>query len=283
MLAIVLAFAGSISFGAADFLAGVKARELRVLPVVVVAQFGGLLALAPIVLVVGGLTADGTFWLFSALAGLGQLIGVTAFWRGLTVGAMGVVAPISASSALLPVAVGLAQGERPAAVQLVGIALAIVGVALTAYEPPSADRERRRVAAGVGLALIAAVGVGLFPVAIDAASEEGTALGAVVASRVCSCVVVATAVLVLRRRLGLVPAQIPPLAAVGVLEMIGLFLVATATTYGLLAIVGAISALYPVTTVGLAWLVLNERLHRVQRQGAAVAMVGIVAVTAASS
>ena len=41
---------------------------------------------------------------------------------------MGVVAPISATAPLIPIAVGLARGERPSSVQSVGIAFALVGM-----------------------------------------------------------------------------------------------------------------------------------------------------------
>lgn len=284
MLAILLALGGSISLGAGDFIAGVKARQLQVLPVLVVAQLTGLAVLAPAMLMVGGpAPTTASFWLLAALAGMGQLVGVATFWRSLEIGTMGIVAPISASSALLPLAVGLLQGERPVPVQAIGVALAAGGVVLTAYEPPSGGRRRARVASGVGLALFAAVSLGLFPVAIAAASDLGSALWAVFAGRLCSCAVIALPAIRLRRHATGLRAALPPLAAVGVLEILGLFLIAAATTHGLLTIVGVISALYPVTTVGLAWLVLKERLHAVQRCGAVMALTGIVAVSVAAT
>jgi drug/metabolite transporter (DMT)-like permease len=283
MLAILLALCGSISLGAADFTAGFKARQVRLLPVIVVSQFAGLAALLPAMAVVGGAAPDtARFWIFAAIAGIAQFLGVIAFWRSLEIGVMGIVAPISALSALLPVGVGLASGDRPAALQLVGIGLAFAGVIMTAYDGQSSERPDTRIAAGVGLALLGAIGVGLFPVAIDAAADEGSALWAVFASRVCSCAVTGVGLVVLRKRLGVGRVHLPALAAVGVLEIAGLLLVAAATTHGLLTIVGVITSLYPVTTVALAWLLLHERLHIVQRTGAVIAMAGIVAVTAAS-
>jgi drug/metabolite transporter (DMT)-like permease len=273
-----------VSLGVADFVAGVKARQLQVLPVIVWAQFAGLGALAVGVIAVGGRPpGSGQFWLLAAVAGLAQLAGVAAFWRSLEVGAMGVVAPISATSAIMPVAVGLSSGERPHPIQLAGIALAVAGVMLASFEPQAARQVgRRRIAAGAGLAALAAVALGVFPIAINGAADHGTALWAVFVGRACSCALIAGPAIAIRDRMPAARADRRALAAVGVLEVVGLFLVAAATREGLLTLVGVLSALYPLTTVVLARVVLKERLHWIQRAGAVVAMVGVVGITAAS-
>ena len=84
---------------------------------------------------------------------------------------MSVVAPISATGAAVPVLVGLVEGERPGALQVAGIAAALVGVILASREcEPAEDRARapRAGRAAIGLALVAALGFGTFFVGVDA-------------------------------------------------------------------------------------------------------------------
>ena len=63
----------------------------------------------------------------AAPAALLGTLGLVAFYRGMAAGAISLVAPIAATGALIPVAFGLATGERPSALQLAGIALAVGG------------------------------------------------------------------------------------------------------------------------------------------------------------
>ena len=86
-------------------------------------------------------------------AGICGAVGLGALYRGMAIGAMGVVAPISSVSAVIPFAVGIAQGERPAAVQLIGAVVALGG---PGGHLADAGRHGGGVATGVGLALLAA-------------------------------------------------------------------------------------------------------------------------------
>ncbi len=101
------------------------------------------------------------------------MIALTSFYRALAIGTMSIVAPLSATGAGVPVLVGLASGERPAAIQLIGIVLAMVGVMLAGREAGEPDAEARRTArASVALALLAALGFGTFFVGIDQAEQS---------------------------------------------------------------------------------------------------------------
>src|SRR5581483_6531045 len=135
MAAVLLALAASASWGVSDFLGGVKARSLDVLAVLAVSQPAGLVLLGVIVGAHGGWPGWGWWALWAALGGLGGAIGIGALYRGLAVGSMGIVAPITSTSPLIPLTVGLARGERPSTLQLAGIALALVGVAFAGWEP----------------------------------------------------------------------------------------------------------------------------------------------------
>jgi drug/metabolite transporter (DMT)-like permease len=281
MLAVALALASSVAIGGTDFLAGLKARQLGVLPVVVVSQVSGLLALLAACALTGEPIFSGPeLLLYGTISAVGQLVAVTAFWHGLTVGAMGVVAPISATGVVIPIAVGLVEGNRPSTVQLIGIALAVGGVIVASYEPVERDGQGLPIAAGVGFALLGALGIGLFYTGLAGAAEHASALETATVNRVLSCSLALLPALVLYRRVAVAPGHLPALAAVGVLEVLGILLFAAASTEGLLTIVGPVAALYPLTTILLARFYLRERLQPTARLGALAAIAGIVVLGA---
>jgi drug/metabolite transporter (DMT)-like permease len=291
VLALALAVCSSLAWGVADFLAGLKSRTLPVASVMLVAVTTGLALASAVVALRGVDLPPARFLAFGALSAVVGSIGLAAFYRGLAVGAMSVVAPIAATGAAIPVAYGLATGERPTAIQVAGAALAIAGVVLAARERGPAGEAvsstagvpapRARVARGVALALVAAVGLGSFLVAIDAASE-GDAAWAILTNRVVSLVLLGLVAVALRPRPPASPRDAAPAVAVGVLETTANLLIAFATTLGLVSLVGVLASLYPVVTVALARVVLGERIARGQQLGAVAALAGVVLIAAGS-
>lgn len=282
MIAVVLAVAATLSWGSADFLGGLTSRRLPTLIVLLGSQVIAVALFALVALVAGAdIPADGSFFLYAILAGAAEAVGLAAFYRGLAVGTMGVVAPISACSAVVPVAFGLASGENLSTAEAIGIALAFAGVIAVGWEPgKDGDNSRGRIAAGVGLALLAALGLGGFFAGISYAVERADVTGAVLVSRTVLVLLVALAVLVTRDRPTAKGSVLVPLAVIGVLDISGSTLYAVATTHGLLAIVGAIAAIYPIATVLLARIVLGERLALAQRLGAATGLIGVAVLAA---
>ena len=196
------------------------------------------------------------------------MIGFAALYRALAVGAMSVVAPVSATAALVPVIVGVAAGQAPTAIQALGIALALGGAALASTEPG------HRTAAGIGLAVVAALGFGLFFVGMDVAADDG-ALWATSINRIASLALVVAALLMLRPPCPIDRAALPPLAAVGALDIAANAMFAIALTLGMAAIVSVLGSLYPLATVVLARAVLGEQVSGSQRTGVAAALAGI--------
>jgi drug/metabolite transporter (DMT)-like permease len=194
----------------------------------------------------------------------------------MAIGAMGIVAPISAVSPAVPLAVDLLRGEAPGGIQWAGIATALAGVVLLAREPRGGAR-RAGLAAGVTLALVAALGFGLFVVGLDAASDGG-ATWAVVVARASSTSLALCAVLVVAAPLWPPTSLLPAIAAVGLFDTTANVLVAFATTYGSAGIVAVLSALYPLTTIVLARIALGERLDRHRRVGGVLALAGAALV-----
>jgi drug/metabolite transporter (DMT)-like permease len=276
MAAVLLALASSACWGVSDFLGGLKTRSVHVLTVLGVSQPVGLVLLAVVVLVRWDRPPGGWWALWAALGGVAGAIGIGALYRGLAVGSMGIVAPITSTSPLIPLAVGLARGERPSALQLVGIGVALVGVAFAGWQPGEAG-DRGRAAVGAGLALVAAMFLGSAQVGLEAASNEDP-YWATLVLRIAMCVLVLAAVLRARP-----PAHRnvwPTLALIGILDTVATIFFAVATTKGLFSVVAVLAALYPVVTAILARLLLGERLTRVQRGGALATVAGAAAISA---
>lgn len=273
----LLALGGAVSWGVGDFFGGLASRRLAVLTVLAVSQAIGLAGIALWVVVAGDPVPGVSELLPAAGAGVAGAIGLGALYRGLAVGAMGIVAPISAASPLVPLAFDAAHGLVPASLQWLGIALVLTGI-VTLSREPSAD-GRRRVAAGAGLAVVAALGFGLFVVGIDAGADE-SAPWAVVAARSASVLVVVVAALLSSTSLRPPRTLLPTLVAIGIFDTGANVLVAAATTHGAAGIVAVLSALYPVVTVLLARIVLGERLSASRRLGGVVAIAGAALVAA---
>jgi drug/metabolite transporter (DMT)-like permease len=301
MLALALALAAGISWGGADFVGGLMTRRLSPARVLLVSQSVGLVFTGVLVLVLHEPVPPLRYWLIGVGGGLSASIGLAALYRGLAVGPMSIVAPIASLSVIPPVVVGFLEGDAPAATQLVGMALAAGGVALAARasdEParPSAEsgaltradgpRLRSgldgrpapgRLATGIGLALTAALFLGLLVVSLDKAGEGGTAW-AVFIIRLTSAPIFLAAVAFSgdRRR--------PARGDVGTLIFLGLFdnaanvLFALASQRGLLSLVAVLGSLYPVSTVLLARTLLRERLSRAQTVGVLAAFAGVALI-----
>ena len=275
MVPVALALGASIAWGCSDFLAGLKTRRLAVLWVLVVSQGTGLALVLVAALVSGHALPGGHAALLAAGAGVAELIGFAALYRALAVGAMSVVAPVSATAALLPVVVSVATGRAPTAAQALGIAFALCGAALASFEPGAG----RQAVAGAGLALIAALGFGIFFVGMDLAADEG-ALWAVALNRAAAVAVLVAIVLVLRPG-PLERTALLPLAAVGALDIAANTMFAIALTLGMAAIVSVLGSLYPLATVVLARAVLHEHVTGSQRAGVVAALAGIGLVSLA--
>ena len=276
-MAALLALGGALCWGVGDFLGGLASRRLAVITVLAVSQAIGLAGLLLWVLVAGDAFPGITQLLPAAAAGIAGLVGLGALYRGFAIGAMGIVAPISAASPIVVLAVDAAKGKTPAALQWLGIALVLMGIAALSREPSNGGQ--RRVAAGAGLAVVAAVGFGLFVVGLDAGADESAAW-AVVAARSASVSIAVAAALVTTTSLRPRRRFLPMLVGTGVFDTGANVLVAAATTYGAAGVVAVLGALYPVVTVVLAWAVLGEHLSPSKRVGGIVALAGAAFVAA---
>ena len=276
-MAVVLALASALVYGAADFCGGLATRRATAFAVVALSQAAGLVALLLLLPVLSGEpTAVDLGW--GAAAGLAGAAGLVLFYRGLAVGVMSVVAPVTAlTAAAVPVVGGLALGERLPPWATVGIVLALVAVVLVAADGGLPTLRAAR-SAGLLPALAAGVGFGVFFVLLDRTSPE-SGLWPLVGARSVSVVLVVLVALAARASLR-VPGRMSALVVLaGVLDMAANALFLVATQQGQLAITGVLASLYPVSTVVLAQVVLRERLVTAQLAGLAAAAVAVVLIS----
>jgi drug/metabolite transporter (DMT)-like permease len=277
-VAVVLALASAVVYGASDFLGGLASRRTSVFGVVALSQVVGLAALVTLLPWLGG-PAEGADLAWGAAAGLAGATGLVVFFRTLARGVMSVVAPVTAvTAAAVPVLVGLLSGNSIGTWAGLGIALALLAVVLVSAESGLSALRAARPAA-LGPALLAGSMFGLFFVLLDRTSEEA-GLTPLVTARVASVALVAVIALGGGQSLRVTRAALPLVAASGVGDMTAnaLFLLATQAD-GQLAITGVLASLYPVSTVVLAQVVLRERLAGAQVAGLLAAGAAVVLIT----
>jgi len=274
-----LAVLSSISYGAADFLGGLATkRGSTVFSAVVWSQATGLalVLLALPFLPAASPTAADLAW--GAATGLAGGVGLALLYRGLAVGLMSVVAPVTAVCAvIIPVAVGFLLGERPTGIAAAGVVLALVAIVLISQSGESA--EGRTAGTGVPIAIASGIAIGIFLVCLQ---RTGVAAGLwpLVPARLVSVSFIAIAGLVARQKLVPRRDSWPMVMGGGALDMVANVFYLVAVRRGSLGIIATLTSLYPAGTILLARVVLGERLRIVQQAGVACAVLAIVLIVA---
>jgi len=276
VLAIVLGLGSSLSWGVADFLGGLASRRVGALTVVAVSQLAGLVVLAAILAVRREPVPPASDLGLGAAAGAVGAAGLAAFYRALAVGSMSLVAPVAALGAVIPVAVGVAGGDRLGPATAIGLPLALAGAVLVGRARGPATRR------GLRLAVVAALGFGLFFTLLAPAADHDV-LWASAMARVASVPTVVIAALVTGAGLALPRRLAPVVVFAGLLDTTANVSFAAASQRGLISVVAVLGSLYPVATVALARAVLGERVGRAQAAGVAAALAGVVLIAAGAA
>jgi drug/metabolite transporter (DMT)-like permease len=283
-MVILLGLTAAVLYGSGDFLGGLATRRAHVLPVLMLADTAGMVvALIAAAIFPGSISPAGLVWGMSA--GLFGGFGLIVFYIGLADGPMSVVAPVSGLvSTVLPVAVALAEGERPTAGVYAGALLCLVAIVLAssaghsdpAGPAPRSGRPGRAIVYGV----VSGASFGLFFLLIRNAGQSGD-LWPVAAGRIGELACLLIAATVLRRSLlpgGTSGRLLLAATAAGVIDVVANVCYVTATRTGMFGLAVVLSSLYPGITVLLARVVLGERLRWVQRIGLALAALGVLLI-----
>jgi drug/metabolite transporter (DMT)-like permease len=293
----ILALAAAVLYGTADFLGGVASRRASVFAVLaltvpagaVVMLLVALLAQVPALGGHGGLGSPASVGDWSAVgwaaaSGVCGAAGLMAFYAGFATAPISVVAPVAALvSAVLPVGVAIAGGERPAAGAVAGGLLCLVAIVLVSAQPADHGGGRRLVSSGrlraLGYGAAAGAGFGLFFIFLKNAGQSGV-LWPVAISRSAGTVVALGIALATRTRVRLGRGGITGIALIsGGIDAAANVCYVLATRAGLFGLAVVITSLYPGMTVLLARVLLGERMRWLQRAGLLIAAAGVVLVT----
>ena len=285
-MAYLLSLLAAGFYGAADFTGGLATRRAAAIPVVLLSQACGLVLVAivlPLFPAASPRTAD--LW-WGAIAGLTGGVGVALLYRALAIGTMSIVAPTTAVIAVaLPVLTSIALGERPGWIPVAGIMLGIMSIVMVSRSPSPEEpalsavkgREGHEVRTGLGPALLAGIGVGLFLLALAQVRHEA-GLWPLLTDRIASVTFFTILAAVGRRSLRM-PLNLATLAVGGgALDMIANGLYLFAVQIGPFSAVVTLCSLYPASTVLLARGILGERLSAWQTAGVFTAVAAVLLI-----
>ena len=268
----------ALAYGSGDFLGGITTKRLPTLTVLLVSQSFGLAAAVVLVVALRDAPPPAHIFLLSATSGVVLVIALGLLFRGLALGRMSIVAPLSAiGGGVLPVAWGLLRGERPSGLALAGVGVALVAAAIVGggaeHDPAAAISPRLEMALGAG----AGIGFGIVFILL-AESSSGSGMWPVFIARCVSVPLLAVVAVVLGRSPRVARADIAPVAGAGLCDVGANALVVLAVRRGLLSLVAPVASLYPATTVVLARFVLHERIGRQRAAGLALGLVGLALI-----
>lgn len=278
----LLAVASAVCYGSADFIGGIVTRRLAAIPVVLLSQAAGLLAIGLLLPMLPATTPTTSDFVWGAVAGLAGGTGVALLYHALAIGTMSVVAPITAVAAVaIPVIASVALGERPGWQAAVGILIGVGAIVLVSRQTLTAEpvdsHEHSHRSLGIGVALCSGVAIGLFLLAL-AQTRPSAGLWPLVASRVVSVTLMAVVAGARRTSLRMSTRLGALTVAGGLLDMLANALYLLAVQIGPLSPVVTLSSLYPASTVLLARAVLGERLNVWQMVGVGCAMLAVILI-----
>ena len=264
----------TLLLGAGDLLGGIVSRRGNPLAVAGWSQAAGVPILLVLVVFVDGepLRRD---LVLGAIAGIGSAVGVSVMYRGFVHSAVSVVAPTASTTAtVIPIAVGIAVGERPSQVMAIGLALAVVAIILIGRTGSTSVNVRSGLAHGA----VAGVGFGAMVIVYSMTSPE-SGVWSVVGGRVSGSLAVLGFLAISGSVWRLSHSNVQPTLLVGVLTTAGLAAFVIAAQTSALIVLGVALAMIPTFTAVLAVIFLKEHLIRTQWIGITTAALAITLIS----
>lgn len=276
---VILGLLASLGWGVADFGGGLASRRVPVLGVLLWSQLASLTVGVPILALGHEPAMRPLDFLISIAGGMFGAIGLALLYRGLSVGRMGVVAPVAAVlTATLPVAFGFLTEGIPSIFAIIGIGFAALSVILVSRSPAAPDGRP----SGLHYGIAAGVVFGLFTISASQLGD-GLIVSPVVVIRIASVTILATWILVRRQPWRVSKGFWPAVVAIGLIDMSATASYLSAIAIGPLAIAAILASLYPVITTLLAGLVLRERVTAIHAAGIIAAGAAVALIAGASA
>jgi uncharacterized membrane protein len=274
IMGIALGLVAALLYGSSDFGGGLASRRFGSLQVTVIGSaVAAALAWATLIAVGGpGPSFRAVAW--GLASGLAGGAGTLVLYRGLARGQMSVVGPLSAvGAAVVPVAAGVALGERPSILAVAGVLVSLPAIVLVA----ASGSVRGKLGAGLLDGLAAGLAFGILFVGLAQAGRDAGLWP--VACEQTGALLLTLAVAVKSReplRIPIRAAGLPVLS--GASGMAATLTYFYATHFSMLAIAAVLVSLYPGFTVMLARLILHERFTPAQRAGLGLCILAIIAI-----
>ncbi len=278
---VIFGLAAALIWGVSDLTMAVLSKKLGVFGTAVGANLVGAVFSTAMYFALGqdmGRVSPGQW---AALAGLSVLASgiILSFYRGMQLGPVAIVSPLSSTYAVLVVLMAVAfLGERLNAGQVAGATASIGGVVLASVDFGRLRRGTPLAGPGVVYGLAATLGFGIWQYAMGVMSRELGWFLPIYVSRLFTLVVLGPIAASARQwpwqRLN--SALGVGVAAVGTLDTLGLLAFARGTEVGLISIVTAASTTYPVVPILGGLLVFRERLARSQGIGLVLVLAGLL-------
>ncbi len=273
-MGIVLGLAAALLYGSSDFAGGSAARRFGELRVTFIGSVIATAGVWAILLVVGGPGPSARAVGWGLGSGVAGDIGTLVLYRGLARGQMSVVGPVSAvGAAVVPVAVGVALGERPGMLAVAGVLISLPAIVLVA----GSGSVRGKLGVGLGEGLIAGVLFGVLFIGL-AQAGRGSGLWPVALEQSSTLVITLAVALKSRQPLRIPVREVGLTAFAGASGMAAAVSYFYATHYSMLAVAAVLVSLYPGVTVLLARVLLHERFGPAQRAGLGLCALAVVAI-----
>lgn len=274
-----LALLSSLLWGGADFLGGKLSKKFLPLAVTGASQAIGLVVGVVMLTLSSKWQSPNFSWggyaISGLIAGLSGFVGLISYYAGLAAGKMGVVAPITSMSAIIPLIYGVIQGDHPKIAQYIGMGVALIGCFLASGPEVRSGISIKPILLGI----LTAVMFGVALVFMARGSKVGSLL-TMTTMRVVTVSISLVIALFMRSVGKLTPSQLPMLAVIGAADFLANYTLGVATTKGLISVAMVLGSLFPVVTTLLAFKFLHERLHLAQYVGVFCAVIGVALISA---
>jgi drug/metabolite transporter (DMT)-like permease len=271
----------ALLWGGTDFLVGLNARAVGVKRAVYFGQALGfsimsLLLVAFPAFILKSISASLTVWLFGVVAAVLTVSGALALSKAFALGKASIVAPLVISYGVVTTLLSWAGGEQISLIQLLCIALCVIGVILSSIHSDSKIPHTTQASSSIAYALLAALFYGtsfwlqghfVLPV-----------LGPVTMLWLAYLVgLIVLVVIVLRIEDGL---RIPPLKNCMTLTGASLMNLGGFSSFAWGAVAGSVSVVTVISTLSggiaaiLGYVFFKERLAKLQVLGVVLVLVG---------
>ena len=282
----IYGLAAALGWGLSDLWAAISGRRIGSGRTVVVAQVAAAVVVTLLVLIVrpdlSGIPAVAPWLIPNAFLGAAAF---ATLYKGLQLGPIAVVSPVLASYAVIPVLLSIVLlGETLGGWEVVGVAITIAGAALTSTDPRALRAGTRTKPAGLPWAIVSTLLFGVATYVMGWAAKEAGFLPSLWFGRLTMTGVVLIAALVLwvrsrstgEARNPVAPSMLRLAVLVGVMELVGTISYARGAEVGLVSIVTAASATYPLIPVLGGVVLLHERPVPTQYLGIAMVIGGLL-------